>query len=139
MASRPARLLLAALLAVVLAGSCSDGGRDSEADADAEAAQRAGLERQHQAVSTVIVAAYRDGRLGPREEVMAEVARMARDVTPAGVPAPTLFDVEGNLLHYDRLDAAGRVVFTEWVRRSERLQRAVGDEMARARREARAG
>lgn len=126
--SRPL-LLIGLVLAVTVLPAC-DG--DDEAKRR-EAAIRARAERRHQVSSEVIVRAYQEGRLGPPEEVKAEIDQVARKVMRAGEPAPSLFDVEGNMLTYDRLHMDGRVVFTEWLRTSARLDRAVGQELIEAR------
>lgn len=135
MARAPARLLLTALvvaLAVAAMSSCTD----EPDERSREAAFEAKIERQHRAVSAVVVQAYEQGRLGPRDEVMAEVTEMARSLVPATAPQPRLFDADGNMVAYDRLDAGGRLVFTEWVSRSPRIRTVLGPELQRVRQDA---
>lgn len=79
----------------------------------------------------VVTKAYAEGRLGPRDKVLADMERHAQEERPVDEPVPRFFTPDGELIPFKLLNADQRMAHNSWVNSPEVLS-VVGNEIVAA-------
>jgi hypothetical protein len=133
-ARRCAAVLSALIFALVVVGCADDNDADRTIDSDSEDGSYYSIRME---TWSAVRDAYREGRLGETEVVLASMREVAEGRTwedASGRPADARFYLgDGSLKHINDMTVTEELAFFEWVDETRLVQEEIGETLARIR------